>query len=210
MQQDEYRRYAGVYDQILEPMNRGLRILGLRMVEPMESIKVLDVGCGTGTFLELFQKSGSELYGIDTSPSMLEIARGRLGEQASLHLDDATNMPFEDQNFDLVLSMLVLHEMDQDTRLSTIAEMKRVLKNDGQILLIDFHAGRARFLKGWVTKLVILTSEILAGRRHFRNYRHFASIGGLPVLAKETGLGIESQKIVGGNTMTLVLLRKSK
>jgi len=207
MKHDEYRRYAGVYDQILEPMNRGLRILGLRMVEPMESTKVLDVGCGTGTFLELFQKSGSELYGIDTSPSMLEIARGRLGQHAHLHLDDATHMPFEDQNFDLVLSMLVLHEMDQDTRLSTIAEMKRVLKNDGQILIIDFHAGRARFLKGWVTKMVILTSEILAGRRHFRNYRHFISIGGLPTLVGASDLNVVHQKVVGGGTMALVLLK---
>lgn len=207
MEIDEYRRYAGVYDRILEPMNRGLRVLGLRMVEPFEPIKVLDVGCGTGTFLELFQNAGTELYGIDTSPSMLEIARDRLGEEAQLHLEDATQMPFEDQSFDLVLSMLVLHEMDQDTRLLTIAEMKRVLKNDGQLLLIDFHPGQARFFKGWLTKLVILMSEIAAGRRHYRNYRHFISIGGLPALIESSKLSIESQKVVGGNTLTLILLK---
>lgn len=207
MNHDEYRRVAGVYDGIFEPMNRGLRFLGLRMFKPRDSMKVLDVGCGTGTHLEIYKKSGCELYGIDTSPSMLEIARNRLGEDAHLHLDDATHMPFEDQTFDLVLSMLVLHEMNQGTRLSTIAEMKRVLKTEGRIMLVDFHAGRARFLKGWLMKLVIFLSELAGGRRHFRNYRHFVSIGGLPALIEASELKIDSQKVVGGGTMALVLLK---
>lgn len=207
MNHDEYRRVSGIYDRIFEPMNQGLRFLGLRMFKPRESMKVLDVGCGTGTHLEIYKRTGCELYGIDTSPSMLEIARSRLGEDAHLQLENGAQLPFEDRTFDLVLSMLVLHEMDPSVRLSTIAEMKRVVKTDGRILLIDFHAGRARFLKGWLTKLVIFLSEVAAGRRHFRNYRNFVSIGGLPTLVEASDLKIDSQKVVGGGTMALVLLK---
>jgi ubiquinone/menaquinone biosynthesis C-methylase UbiE len=207
MNRDEYRRVAGFYDRLFEPMNRGLRLLGLRMFKARKSMKVLDIGCGTGTHLEIYKRSRCELYGIDTSPSMLEIARNRLGEDAHLSLDDATHMPFEDRTFDLVLTTLVLHEMDQSTRLATIAEMKRVLKTGGRILWIDFHAGKARFPKGWMPKMVILLSELAAGRRHFRNYRHFVSIGGLPALVETSELEIESQKVVGEGTMALLLLR---
>ena len=103
--------------------------------------------------------------------------------------------------------MLVLHEMDQPTRMSVIAEMKRVLRSDGRILLIDFHAGPARPFKGWLTKLVIFFSEVAAGRRHFRNYRHFISIHGLPTLIEDSRLFEEQRKVVAGGTLALHLAR---
>jgi ubiquinone/menaquinone biosynthesis C-methylase UbiE len=208
MKQDPYRRTASMYDRLFEPMNRGLRLLSLRMFHPDQSMKVLDVGCGTGTHLEIYRRSGCELYGIDLSQSMLNIARNRLGEEVDLRLGDALKLPYKNGAFDLILCMLTLHEMDQDTRLSVIAEMKRVLKPDGHILLIDFHAGPARSLKSWLKKLIIFLSEVAAGRRHFRNYRHFISIGGLPTLIEESRLMINREKVVGGETMALYLLRE--
>ena len=85
---------------------------------------------------------------------------------------------------------------------------RRVLKPDGRILLIDFNPGPVEFYEGWKNKAIILLSEIAAGREHFRNYRHFMSINGLPTMVKTAGLTIEKQKIVGGGAMTLVLLKK--
>lgn len=207
MDDDPYRRVAGIYDRLFEPLNRGLRQLGLRMFPLEQGQKVLDVGCGTGVHLDLYRKSGCELYGIDSSPSMLDVARARLGEEADLRLSDATNMPYESDTFDLVLCMLALHEMDQPERMSVISEMKRVLKADGRILLIDFHAGPALPLKGWITKPIIFLSEVAAGRRHFRNYRNFISIRGLPTLIEENRLTEEQRKVVAGGTLALHLVR---
>lgn len=207
MNEDPYRRVAGIYDRLFEPLNRGLRLLGLRMFQPEQTMKVLDVGCGTGVHLAIYRRSGCDLYGIDTSPSMLDVARGRLGEDAELCLGNATEMPYQSHTFDLVLCMLVLHEMDQLTRMAVIAEMKRVLKPDGRILLIDFHAGRARPLKGWLTKPVIYLSELAAGRRHFRNYRHFMSTQGLPGLMEKSQLTEEQRKVVAGGAMALYVVR---
>ncbi len=207
MDDDPYQRVAGFYDRLFEPLNRGLRQLGIRMHPLEQGRKVLDVGCGTGAHLDLYRKSGCELYGIDTSPSMLNVARTRLGEEAELRLSDATKIPYENDTFDLILCMLVLHEMDQPTRMSVITEMKRVLKTDGRILLIDFHAGPARPLKGWVTKPIIFISEVAAGRRHFRNYRNFVSIRGLPTLIEENRLMEEQRKVVAGGTLALHLVR---
>jgi len=209
MNKDPYKRVAGFYDRLFEPMNRGLRVLGLRMFLPQQAGAVLDVGCGTGIHLEMYQRYGCNLYGIDTSPSMLELARTRLGERAELRLADATQLPYEAGFFDLVLCMLVLHEMDEQVRSTVIGELTRVIKPDGRILLIDFHAGRPRPQKGWFSKLIILLSEVAAGRRHFRNYRHFISIGGLPALIDKSHLEIKKERIVGGDTLALYLLQAS-
>lgn len=209
MNKDPYKRVAGFYDRLFEPMNRGLRVLGLRMFLPQQAGAVLDVGCGTGIHLEMYQRYGCNLYGIDMSPSMLELARTRLGERAELRLADATQLPYEAGFFDLVLCMLVLHEMDEQVRSTVIGELTRVIKPDGRILLIDFHAGRPRPLKGWFSKLVILLSEVAAGRRHFRNYRHFISIGGLPALIDKSHLEIKKERIVGDDTLALYLLQAS-
>ena len=69
--------------------------------------------------------------------------------------------------------MLTLHEMPGHIRLPVIAEMVRVMKQDGLILFVDFHPGPIRFPKGWLYKIIILFFEITAGREHFRNYRDF-------------------------------------
>jgi ubiquinone/menaquinone biosynthesis C-methylase UbiE len=180
------------------------------MFRPEADMEVLDVGCGTGLHLELFQRFQCRLHGIDSSPSMLNIARNRLGEAADLRLGDASRMPYGGQSFDLITSMLVLHEMRHQTRITVINEMRRVLKDSGHILLIDFHPGPIRPLKGWSTKTIIFFSELAAGREHFKNYRHFMAIKGLPAIIDEVSLGIEREKIVGGGALALFLLNKTR
>lgn len=206
MSEDPYQRVAGIYDRIFEPMNKGLRVLGFRMYLLARGASVLDVGCGTGVHLEMYRKFGCRLYGIDTSSSMLEVARERLGDDADLRNVNATEMPHPADLFDLVLCMLALHEMDDRVRSAVLQEMKRVVKYEGRILLIDFHAGRARPLRGWLYRAIILLSELAAGRKHFRNYRNFVSIGGLPSLIASAQLTIEKKRVVGDGNMALYLL----
>lgn len=207
MNDDPYRKVAGIYDRLFEPLNKDLRSIGVRMLPPEQGMKVLDIGCGTGVHLSLYQKAGCKIYGIDISPSMLDVARKRLGEDADLCHGDATKMPYEKNTFDLVLCMLVLHEMEQASRVTVTTEMKRVVKPDGHILLIDFHAGPARPLKGWFTKAFIFLAEVAAGRRHFRNYRHFISIRGLPCLIEESRLKEKQRKVVAGGALALYLVQ---
>lgn len=190
-------------------MNKGLRSLGFRMFPLDKSKSVLDIGCGTGVHLKIYQDAGCQVHGVDTSPSMLEASRKQLGDTADLRLGSADSLPYENGTFDLVICMLVLHEMSQPVRLSVIDDIKRVLKNNGRILFIDFHAGPARPIKGWLTKPFIFLSEMAAGRRHFRNYRHFISIGGLPGLIEQSRLSVVQKKIVAGGAMALYLAQDS-
>lgn len=209
MKSDPYRNVAGIYDRLFESMNRGLRLVGIKMSGPAKGMNVLDVGCGTGTFLELLQRFDCNLYGLDSSPAMLEVAHERLRDKATLELGDATDVPYDDARFDLVIAMQSLHEMAPNTRLMAITEMKRVLKEAGSILWIDFTPGPVQLLQGWISKAIILLSELAAGREHFRNYRHFMAHGGLPALAAQNGLKVDKQRILAGGTFAVLLVGKT-
>ncbi len=204
---DAYRRIARWYDPTFGPVNAGLRGLGLKMLPPREGMNVLDVGCGTGIQLVAYQQAGCQVSGIDTSPAMLSVARRRLSEQAHLQLGDAARMPYPDGAFDLVLAATVLHEMGPEVRGTVLDEMKRVLRPDGRMLLIDFEVGPVRPLRGWLTKAVIATSESAAGRRHHRNYRNFMASGGLPTLFGDRGLSVDRCRIVSGGAIGVYLVR---
>ena len=207
MTEDPYRRVANIYDRLFESLTSGLRLIGVRMFLPKKGMKVLDVGCGTGIHLDMYRRFNCNLYGIDTSPSMLNVAKSRLGDTAELHLGDATQMPYKKDTFDLILCMLALHEMDQSTRILVLSEIRRVLKTDGHILFVDYHTRHIRPVKGWLTKLIIVLAEIAAGRSHFRNYRHFISIGGLPRLIEEGQLVQKKNKVVADGNIALYLVR---
>ena len=207
MNKDPYKKVAKLYDRLFEPLNKGLRAIGFKMYPPQRGMSVLDVGCGTGIHLELYQRAGCTVAGIDLSPSMLQVARERLGKCADLRLDDASKMPYPDRSFDLIIMFTVLHEMSQEVRSAVIAESKRVLNKDGRILLIDFHPGPIRPFKGWLFKTIITFIEIMAGGEHYKNYRDFMAADGLPALISTHELSIDKEKIVSGGNIALVLLR---
>ena len=209
MSDDNYGGSARYYDIIIGPMIKGLRRLGVGMFTPEKGMSILDVGCGTGELLSLYQHYACHLFGIDASPAMLAAARQKLGNDVNLHLGDAAQMPYDVDFFDLITAMFVMHEIYPSTRSSMLKEMKRVLKKEGKILLIDYHTGPIRPVKGWITKMVIHFIEGFAGKRHFTNYRQFLSSGGLTALAFSHGLSVVKKKIVGGGTLAIFLLRKS-
>ncbi len=206
MTKDPYRRSAKRYDALLEPLNTVVRKIALKMWPPTSGMSVLDVGCGTGSSLELYQQAGCEVFGIDMSPAMLAVARQKLGTTANLSEGDASQMPYPDDSFDLVTATLALHEMPHPTRQAVMREIKRVTKNDGRVLVIDYHMGPLKFPKGWLFKKAIFFIEFLAGREHFRNYRHFMTHGGIPELAKTESLVLTETKIITGGNLALFLL----
>jgi ubiquinone/menaquinone biosynthesis C-methylase UbiE len=206
MDNDPYHKSARSYDKFIEPFNTIVRQIGLRMYPPREGMRVLDVGCGTGTNLSLYHPAGCEVFGIDLSPAMVEMARQKLGDRAEIHLGNASQMPYEDNLYDLVTTMMTLHEMSDQIRFTVMSEMVRVVKSNGHILVTDFHPGPIRFPKGWMYKSIALFFEIAAGREHFKNYRQFLTNGGLPGLIKGSRLNVENKKIVSGGNLGIFLL----
>jgi ubiquinone/menaquinone biosynthesis C-methylase UbiE len=205
VERDTYRAIAPIYDRLFNATNKTPRLVGLRLFRPPEGASVLDVGCGTGAQLGLYSRLRGDLYGIDSSPSMLARAKQRLAGSAHLTLADARSVPFASAGFDLVLSMLTLHGMPLETRVTAISEMQRLLKPTGRLLLIDFHPGPYRPLQGWFSRAVVVLIEMLAGGEHFANHRDFMRKGGLKTLAAENGLRLERQRILGGGVFAVQL-----
>jgi len=206
--EDQYHRIARWYDTIFEPLNSGLRQIGFKMHPVDAGTNVLDIGCGTGAHLKLYQDQKCKVAGIDLSEAMLKAARQKLGESADLQLCDATRMNFPDNRFDLIVCCTVLHEMQQEVRLQVLSEARRILKEDGRLLLIDFHPGPLKIFKGYFTKIIITVAELAAGSVHFGNYRNFMKQGGLPFLIAHCGFEVEQNKILSGGNFGIFVLKK--
>ncbi len=204
---DPYKNFAKWYDTLLEPMNSGLRAIGIKMLPPKPGMKVLDIGCGTGAHLVHYQKVQCQVSGVDTSPSMLERARLKLGEQEDLRLVNASTLPFPDNHFDIILLSTVLHEMPPDLRKNVLLEAHRVLKESGRILIIDFHPGPLKPIKGWIYRIIINIAEFVAGREHFKNSRQYLASGGIPALIDDCKLKIENYKIVSGGNFGIFIIK---
>jgi ubiquinone/menaquinone biosynthesis C-methylase UbiE len=98
---------------------------------------VLEVAVGTGLNLP-FYAPDVRLTGIDISPSMLDLARQRaadLGRAVDLREGDAHALPFPGASFDTVVCTLSLCNIPDPDR--AVAEMKRVLRQDGRLVLVD-------------------------------------------------------------------------
>ena len=209
MAKDPYKRIASLYDGAVEPFNKGIRKYAFKVADVQPGIDVLEVGCGTGANLELFLEHGCNISGIDLSPAMLKIAADKLGQRAKLVTSDAADMQeFSDSSFDLVIAMLTLHEMPQSIRVKVLREMRRVMKKEGRILLVDYHTGPLRMPMGLIYKGIILFFEVAAGREHYKNYRNFIKNGTLPPLIKQTGLLVDKKKIISKGNFAIYLLKK--
>lgn len=201
---DPYRRIAGVYDRIVEPMQRGVRRRALDLVAPRPHWRVLDVGCGTGTGLVPYVEAGCTVAGLDVSAAMLERARERLGGAVDLRLTEGGRFPFEGGRFDLVTMSMVLHEIPAAERAEVLREMARVTAPGGRMLVTDFWFGSRRSAKGRLLRFVSWIMERLSG--HYRGYRTFRAAGGVPAAAGAAGLEVEAEKVVAGGNLAIFVL----
>lgn len=110
--------------------------------------KVLDLCTGTATNALKIAKSKplSEVIAIDLSKDMLKIAQGKVKkskvQNIKLYHMDATNMRFQDKFFDKILLSLVLHEVEENLAEKILTEAKRVLKDDGEIIVTEWEKSR--------------------------------------------------------------------
>src|SRR5215217_7622118 len=132
-----WEKEAPTYERRMGFFERVLFGVGREWVCSRASGEVLEVAVGTGRNFP-FYPQGVRLTGIDLSPAMLEIARKRadeLGVDAHLREGDAQELPFPEASFDTVVCTLSLCNIPNDRR--GIAEMKRVLRPGGRLLLLD-------------------------------------------------------------------------
>lgn len=129
-------------DEIVEAILTRLR---------MTDQPLLDVPVGTGRFLSLYEKIGVASIGVDVSDDMLRQARGRIGTGAHLGQGDIRKLPLREASLGLVVCIRFLHLIKRSTGWDAIAELSRVLK-DGGVLVIGARLHGADRGPGWMTR----------------------------------------------------------
>jgi SAM-dependent methyltransferase len=107
-------------------LNGRIKSLILDLTSPRAGERLLDIGCGSGDHLNLFRKKGCDVTGIDPSALMLDLARQRLAHRAQFHEGRAEDLPFSDNEFDIVTLITAL-EFTDDPGLA-VAEAIRVCR----------------------------------------------------------------------------------
>ena len=98
----------------------------------------LDVGCGTGVLAQRLADAGFRMSGVDPSQGMLDVLAQRGAGRASAAAARARPCPTSDDTFDLVLSVATMHHIaDPDGVRATLAEMVRVARPGGRVLVWD-------------------------------------------------------------------------
>ncbi len=120
--------------------------------------KVLDLGCGTGTLTLMLKQETPEaiVYGIDSDPPILSIARSKAlesGTDVLFQESMAFNLPYAENTFDRVLASLVLHHLTAENKNKTLSEVFRVLRPGGELHVADF--GKPRGLWTSLSSLIV-------------------------------------------------------
>jgi phosphatidylethanolamine/phosphatidyl-N-methylethanolamine N-methyltransferase len=142
-----YRRWAPVYDLAFGRITNGGRVLAARHVNATGG-SVLEVGIGTGLALDYYAPT-VQVTGIDLSEAMLAEARARatrrgLRNVAGLYQMDARRIDLPDASFDHVAAMHIMSVVPEPEKV--LAEMVRLCRPGGSVLIANHFAGRA---EGW-------------------------------------------------------------
>lgn len=117
--------------------------------------RVLDVATGPGYIAEAFARGAREVIGVDLTAAMLAIAEQRTKERGianvSFRMGDVQKLPFENGAFDVVVSRLALHHMQNPAQV--VGEMTRVCRVEGTVLVEDIygseHEERGAYQDRW-------------------------------------------------------------
>jgi ubiquinone/menaquinone biosynthesis C-methylase UbiE len=135
------------YDLIIRFVTRGKEQAFRQMTADLARLQpgetVLDVGCGTGTLAlvakERIGKTGC-VSGVEPSVRMIAYAR-RKAKRAGLSIDFQLGvieeLAFPEQSFDVVLCIWMIHHVPDDLKRRGLAEMARVLRPGGRLLVVD-------------------------------------------------------------------------
>ena len=190
-------RSAELYDFSVELLFMGCAdVMRRQVIPPMAAfarreagpLRILDVGCGTGrTLLQLARAlPGHRYVGVDLSPFYLEHARRLLRDVPQLTLlgENAEELPFRDDWFDVVTTTYLFHELPTKARRWAMAEMRRVLRPGGLFVLEDSaQLAEARDLAFFLSGF--------SKRMHEPYYRDYVK-DDVAALAEAAGLSVSS------------------
>ena len=136
---------AGGYDALNRVITFGMDVKWRKRIVNIVSTKepktILDIATGTGDMAILFaESSNAKITGLDISKGMLDVAHTKvtkknLGNQISLQVGDAENLPFEDSSYDVVSVTYGIRNFENLKK--GLTEIRRVLTNTGMLVILE-------------------------------------------------------------------------
>jgi ubiquinone/menaquinone biosynthesis C-methylase UbiE len=148
LMKNQMEKMVPSYDSYMRKITFGkehiLREETIRQAQIKPGDCVLEVGCGTGTLtLATKRQTGpsGKVFGIDVIPGMIELSQHKASlanADITFQLGSIDNIPFPATQFDVVMCSFMIFHMSEATRQKGIAEIYRVLKPQGRLLVLDF------------------------------------------------------------------------
>jgi demethylmenaquinone methyltransferase/2-methoxy-6-polyprenyl-1,4-benzoquinol methylase len=197
-------------------IDRWWRKVAVDQLPKVENARFLDVATGTCDIaLEIIKRHppDTKVVGLDFSEKMLELGKKKIKaagcqDRIELHLGDVTSLPFEDNTFDASIIAFGIRNV-QDYK-KGIAEMGRVVKSGGKVVILEFTTVQNRFFKApyrfYITKVLPFIGEIISGKRGAYKYLpasmlDFPPPDKLKKVMEETGLqAVKYYKLTFGIT----------
>ena len=196
---------SSFYAAFIDPLLKDVRYFIPTFADMKPGDRVLDVCCGTGDQALHYAANGIDASGIDLDEVMIiqaERSREKRYLKARFSLQDAAKLSFEDGVFDFATISMALHEKDSALQDSVLAEMRRVTKKDGALVMVDFSAPLPRNVSG----LIMRSVEFIVGGEHYRNFRAFLRSGGLEMLVWRNDLKVQKRASLKGGALTTLLV----
>ncbi|MEM4476645.1 MAG: class I SAM-dependent methyltransferase [Desulfurococcaceae archaeon] len=147
---EEYSWFMGEYSLLRAllrsraPVDELKQCLEFYLVKRYEAVaeevkpgsKVLDFGCGLGILSYLLSEKGCAVYGVDVDEDSIRVA-ARLCTKCVFQVNKPNVIPFESSKFDYVVFSWVLHDIGLDKSESIVSECRRVLREEGRVIVID-------------------------------------------------------------------------
>ncbi len=137
---------ASAYDELLE------------QADLTDGWRVLEIGCGTGnvTLRAKRLQPEAEMIGLDPDPRALALAQRKAKGLTGIRFEQgySQHLPFADGEFDCVLSSMMLHHLDEQTKKATAVEALRVLRPGGSLHILDI-GGRMTAADGFMARRLL-------------------------------------------------------
>ncbi len=134
-------RFNNSYGKYIDQQERVFLDVFLK-TKPLD--KILDLGCGTGRFLDLAN------FGVDISPNMIEIAKNKFPDK-EIKEGSVSDIPFQDHFFDAIYSLHVIMHLDKEITSEFLKEAHQKLNAKGT-LIFDFPSGKRRLATNYNAK----------------------------------------------------------
>lgn len=149
LKSDGFNLWANAYDKSVNlseeaneyPFAGYKDVLGTiyQIIKKGNGNKILDIGFGTGILSKKLYDDGCDIYGIDFSEKMIEIAKSKMPNAALIQYDFTKGLPDSiiNETFDFIICTYAIHHLDHPQQVAFIQKLLQLLTKNGAVLIGD-------------------------------------------------------------------------